>query len=309
VIAEDERNDARIITPASQGGWGVDGMWSDDFHHTTRVALTHQREAHFVNYSGALAEWLETLRHGWYFHGQYFRSWKRERGTPVGDLPPEKFVLCISNHDQVGNRPLGDRVSEVIAPEAYRALSMLLCLSPYTPLLFMGQEWATASPFPYFTDLPGEVGANMAEHRRQEFLRHGAVYSEELLARMPDPQSENTFRSAKLDWNEREHPAHRCVLALYRECLRLRASHLIFQSPPRFRWTVEKVRDAAIALHWTEPANGEWLLIASVVNAASLEPSDPAGWDLVVSSNDARFGGERGRELTAPGATLWRKVK
>jgi maltooligosyltrehalose trehalohydrolase len=171
VIAEDDRNDAQIISAVDDGGWGADGMWSDDFHHTMRVALTGQKEAHFANYTGALDEWVETLREGWLYRGQFFGSWKRGRGTPAAHLAPEKFVLCISNHDQVGNRPLGDRLSDVVAPETYRAMSMLLCLVPYTPLLFMGQEWAAATPFPYFTDLPGDVGANMAESRRNEFRR------------------------------------------------------------------------------------------------------------------------------------------
>ena len=305
VIAEDDRNDARIIAPAAEGGWGVDGMWSDDFHHVMRVALTHQREAHFANYSGAVDEWIATLREGWFYHGQFFRTWKRERGTPAMHLPPEKFVLCVSNHDQIGNRPLGDRLNEVISPEAYRAVSMLLCLSPYTPMLFMGQEWATRTPFPFFTDHPGDVGKNMAANRLKEFQSRGALYSPEMLSRMPDPQSEKTFRAAKLDWHERELPAHRNVLALYRECLKLRAAHPIFQSPPRDRWSVEKLRDAAVALRWRDPT-GDWLLIVSVVSAASLEPADAATWDLVLSSNERRFGGDVGGERSGPGATLWR---
>jgi maltooligosyltrehalose trehalohydrolase len=305
VIAEDERNDASIITPAEESGWGVDGMWSDDFHHVMRVALTRQREAHFANYSGAIDEWVATLREGWFYHGQFFRTWKRERGNPAAHLPPEKFVLCISNHDQVGNRPLGDRLSDIVSPEAYRAVSVLLCLSPYTPLLFMGQEWAARTPFPFFTDHPGEVGANMAVNRLKEFQQRGAAYSPDVLAQMPDPQAEKTFNAAKLDWSEREHPAHRGVLALYRECLKLRTAHEIFQSAPRERWSVEKLRDAAIAIRWRDPA-GDWLLMVSVVAAASLEPPQSATWELVLSSNDRRFGGDVGRERTGPGATLWR---
>lgn len=307
VIAEDERNDATIITPAEAGGWGVDGMWSDDFHHTLRVALTHQRETFFANYTGTIDEWVTTLRMGWLYHGQYFRTWKRERGTPAGHLGPEQFVLCISNHDQVGNRPLGDRLSEAVSPEAYRAVSMLLCLSPYTPMLFMGQEWAARTPFPFFTDLPGEVGENLARSRLREFRERGALYSAEMLAQMPDPQAPSTFQAAKLNWTEREQPEHRCILALYRECLRLRATHPIFQSPSRDRWSVDKLRDTTLALHWRDRA-GEWLLTVSVVTAATLEPAGPGEWELVLSSNDRRFGGEAGRESVGPGATLWRKL-
>ena len=327
VIAEDERNDARIITPAQPddpprgagrpagstgsgraepGGWGVDGMWSDDFHHTVRVALTHQRQAHFASYTGTIDEWVTALRDGWLYQGQWFRSWNRERGTPAAHLPPERLVLCISNHDQVGNRPLGDRLSDVVSPAAYRAVSMLLCLVPHTPLLFMGQEWAARTPFPFFTDQPGDVGRNLAHHRLAEFRERGAVYPPDVLARMPDPQAERTFRSAKLDWREREQASHRGVLALYRESLRLRAAHPIFQSPPKSCWSVEKLRDAALALRW-QGEGAEWLMITSIVPAASLEPADAELWELVLASNERRFAGGPGDRKTGPGTTLWQR--
>jgi maltooligosyltrehalose trehalohydrolase len=300
-VAEDERNDARIVTPAEAGGWGVDGMWADDFHHVVRVALTRQREAHFANYSGAWSEWLETLREGWFYRGQFFRTWKRERGTPAGHLPPEKFVFCISNHDQVGNRPLGDRLSAVVTPEVYRAVSMLLCFSPYTPLLFMGQEWAARSPFPFFTDHPGEVGANMAMHRRNEFKHYGAAYSPEVLSRMPDPQHETTFRSAKLDWAECEQPAHAAVLALYRECLRRRAAEPLFHAAERGDWTVQTLPGERLALRWRDG----WQLVLALSPGVRLEP-DESEWELVLSSNEQRFGGAENSERLGPGATLWR---
>jgi maltooligosyltrehalose trehalohydrolase len=307
VIAEDERNDAKIITPSAEGGWGADGVWSDDFHHTMWVALTRQRHAHFANYAGTIDEWVETLRDGWFYRGQYFRSWKRERGSPAAHLPPEKFVFCISNHDQVGNRPLGDRLSDLVTPEIYRAVSMLLCLAPYTPMLFMGQEWAASTPFPFFTDLPADIGDNLAQNRIAEFRERGANYPPEMLALMPDPQGVATFRSAKLNWAERDQPAHRGVLALYRECLHLRARHAIFQSPGRGQWSVEKLRDAVLMLRWRDAAC-EWLLLLSVVSTTTLEPHDDEGWERLTSSNEQRFGGLPGREITGPGATLWRRA-
>lgn len=303
-IAEDDRNEAKIITPEDAGGWGVDGMWSDDFHHTMRVALTGQREAHFANYSGMIDEWVETLRDGWFYRGQHFPSWKRERGTKAGHLPPEKFVLCTSNHDQVGNRPLGDRLNAAVSPAMYRAISMLGCLVPYTPLLFMGQEWAARTPFPYFCELPGDVGAAMATNRLSEFERNGANYPREVLARMPDPQAESTFRSAKLDWSERDRPEHAGVLALYRECLRLRAAHPIFQSAPRTDWSVEKRSNTALQLDWRE-AGGGWRLIVDLASDGSVSAPEGA-WRLVRSSNEARFGGAPAAERSTPGATLWR---
>jgi maltooligosyltrehalose trehalohydrolase len=305
IVAEDDRNDARLITPGEEGGWGLDGMWSDDFHHTMRVAVTGEREAHFANYTGTLDEWVQSLREGWLFSGQHFPSWKRARGTPAAHVPPERLVLCTSNHDQVGNRPLGDRLSMLVAPDVYRAVSMLGCLQPYTPLLFMGQEWAAQTPFPYFCDLPGDVGSSMAENRKNEFKHYGATYTADVLARMPDPQAESTFRFAKLDWGERERPMQSGVLALYRAALRLRAEHEIFQSAPRSEWAVEKQGTDAVAITWRD-ARCLWRMILSVAAGASLQPPEAQRWTLVLSSNEERFGGAEAAVASGPGAALWR---
>lgn len=304
-IAEDERNDAKIVMPAAEGGWGVDAMWADDFHHTVRVAAAADRHAHFVNYRGGLDEWVATLRDGWLYHGQTYPSWRRPRGTDGSRLPPERFVYCISNHDQAGNRPMGDRLHEAVSPECYRAVSVFLCLCPYTPMLFMGQEWAASSPFPFFTDFPGELGGRMAGYRIKEFESRQAGYTPELLARMPNPQSEATVQSAKLRWEERKEPAHEGVLALYRECLRLRAAHAIFQNPPRTEWSVERVGDEAIALHWRNRKE-EWLMIVSLKPGVhGYEASGGRGiWEVVLDSNERRFGGMREPDESTPAPIL-----
>ncbi len=322
VIGEDERNDASAMAPQRDDGWELDGVWSDDLHHTIRVALTRQREAHFGSYEGTSAEWLATLREGWFFRGQLFPQWNRPRGTPGMHLPPERFVFCISNHDQVGNRPLGDRLHDVISPEAYRAVSMLLCLTPYTPLLFMGQEWAASSPFPYFTDHPGEIGEKIRFGRLKEYSEKNAVYGDDVIARMPDPQDETTFTSAKLKWAEREGVPHAGVLALYRACLRLRTNEPIFQSAPRDRWSVVEAGKGVIALRWRDER--DWLLLfslaspdAQLVELDTIRPRTGKHWQLVLASNEERFGGPGVREATggesgipllvSPGAMLLRE--
>ncbi|PTX99092.1 malto-oligosyltrehalose trehalohydrolase [Opitutus sp. ER46] len=323
VIGEDERNDAAAITPRTDGGWGLDAVWSDDFHHTIRVALTRQQEAHFGSYSGTPEEWATTLRDGWLYSGQHYRQWNAPRGTPAAHVPPERFVFCISNHDQVGNRPLGERLHQVISPEAYRAVSMLLCLGPYTPMLFMGQEWAARAPFPYFTDQPGEIGATIRAGRLKEFRERKAVYPDDVLARMPDPQAEATFRGAKLDWGERKAPGHRETLRLYRACLRLRAEHLVFQSADRDLWRVEQLGDV-LAIRWGDPEQ-DWLLLfalttpdARIVDDAFARPRAGRRWRLVLASNETRFGGAGAQEATggengelvlgSPGAMLLRET-
>lgn len=304
VIGEDERNEAEVIDDRVNGGWGLDAVWADDFHHTMRVALTHQREAHFGSYRGTIEEWLRTLRQGWLFNGQVFPQWNRPRGSRAEHLRPEKFVFCISNHDQVGNRPLGDRLHDVVSPEAYRALSMLLCLSPYTPMLFMGQEWAASTPFPYFTDHPGEIGQNISTGRLKEFREKNAVYGDDVIARMPNPQAESTFAAAKLRWDERDQPAHASVLSLYRECLRLRAGEPIFQSAARDLWRVEQLGPAVIGIRWGA-SDHDWLLLFSlaspdeqIIDPGLVQLRMGRHWRLVLASNEERFGGAGVREAT-----------
>jgi maltooligosyltrehalose trehalohydrolase len=325
IIAEDERNDAGLITPESRQGRGVDAVWSDDFHHTVRVALTGQQEGHFKSYAGSIDEWVRTLAQGWFYDGRFFPHWNRPRGTPAGHIPPERFVFCISNHDQVGNRPLGDRLHQAVTAEAYRAVSMLLCLVPYTPMLFMGQEWAAGTPFPYFTDLPGDTGRNMRENRLKEFKHYGAHYDEDTLANMPDPKDRDAFVSAKLDWDEHGREGHAEVLSLYRECLRLRAGESLFQSPPRDRWSAGRIADRFLGLRWRH-VDGDWLLITGIAGEAILLPLEEPfletrpgrHWRPVLASNEPRFGGspsraawresDRGFHLRLPGSVLLRET-
>ncbi len=324
VNAEDDRNEARVISPEAEGGWGLDAVWADDFHHTVRVALTRQQEAHFASFTGELAECVRTLREGWLYEGQVAPHRGASRGTPAGGRPPERFVHCISNHDQVGNRPLGERLHDSVSPEAYRALSMLLCLTPYTPLLFMGQEWAAGAPFLFFTDHPPEVGAGIAEGRRREFAHYGARYDARTLARMPDPQDEATFLASRLDWEERGLAHHAEVLALYQACLGHRARHHVFQNPPRERWQVEQVSDNVLGLRWRE-AEGDWLLLVGLAPGRSAVPMQGLAerargrsWRVALYSNDAAFGGDAGRGATSfeggrvvfstPGALLLREA-
>ena len=225
-IAEDERNLAKVITPKPDG-IGIDAAWADDFHHVVKVALTNERFAHFRSYEGTPKELIETVENGWLFRGQIYPQWKKPRGTECSHLPPEKFVYCISNHDQVGNRPLGERLNRLVSPEAYAAASALLCLLPYTPMLWMGQEWATSSMFCFFTDHAGEIGRNVSKGRLKEFEHYGADFGEDILRCMPDPQDPNTFYNSKLNWAELDQRTHQRVLELYKRCLEFRRAVLI----------------------------------------------------------------------------------
>jgi maltooligosyltrehalose trehalohydrolase len=220
LIAEDERNLAGLVNTVESEGF--DALWADDFHHSLRVALTGDSHSHFASFRGTPEELADVLNHGWLYRGQEYPHWKRPRGSPASHLPPAAFVHCLSNHDQVGNRPLGQRLHAVSSMAAYRAASALLCLTPYIPMLFMGQEWATASPFYFFTDHRREFGESIVAGRRREFAMYGCNYDSQVLDRMPDPQDAQTFQDSKLGWSESNQPGHAEVLNLYRRCLQLR---------------------------------------------------------------------------------------
>ncbi len=230
VIAEDMRNLAHLVKPeaGSDGehpgtpGWGVDAVWSDDFHHQMRVALAGDRDAWFGDFDGTTDDIATTLSNGWFYSGQVAPHFARARGTDSTGVPMSRFVVFLQNHDQAGNRAMGDRLHHAIDPAAFRAASVLLLLAPETPLLFMGQEWAASSPFRYFTDHHPELGRAVTEGRRREF-RHFAAFSDPAAsASIPDPQAWETFATSRLDWEERSHEPHAGVLRLHRSLLRLR---------------------------------------------------------------------------------------
>ena len=289
-IAEDCRNDARMLTPKEAGGMGFDAVWADDFHHITRVAQTREKEGYFRNYRGTLDELVDSLQHGWLYRGQISPVTGKKRGTDASHLPPSKFLHCIANHDQVGNRALGERPTTVMSPEAYRALSALLCLAPFTPMLFMGQEWGASTPFLYFTDHHRELGKLVTEGRRREFASFAAFNDPESRKRIPDPQAEKTFLDSKLKWEE----AAGGILDLYRECLRIRRDYPELRPEEAGKWEcrqisnhVGAVRIEGFLLVFILAGNGSVELKGNLF----LEPGQGRRWQMLVDSNDRRFGG------------------
>ena len=294
VIGEDDRNLDRLIVPRSEGGYGLDGLWADDFHHVVRVAVHPERVGHFKSYTGTTRELADTLQHGWLFRGQNFPMWDRPRGTACDHCRPDQFVFCISNHDQVGNRPLGERLHLLTSPEAYRAASALLCLQPYTPMLFMGQEWGASSPFCFFSDHSGEIGRNITKGRRMEFQKSSAHYPDEVLEKMPDPQSLQTFNDSKLRWDEIDRPEHAPLLRLYQTCLKLRLTDPTLKRRARENWEVQALDEEVVALRYLGQGDERLLLFCPApgpVRPRTLDSFGP-GWKLLLSTNESRFGGD-----------------
>ena len=318
VFAEDERNEANLATPQGQGGVGLDGLWADDFHHSVRVAVTGEQESYLQNFTGTSTELADTLTNGWHYRGQPTVIHEEPRGTGCAHLPVHSFCYCISNHDQVGNRAFGERLSVTCSPEAYRAASALLCLAPYTPLIFQGQEWAASTPFLFFTDHNEELGRLITAGRRREFKGFAAFTDEASITRIPDPQAEETFRNSKLNWDEAEAEAgspHAGVLALYQEALRLRRDDLALRSRARCNWQVMPFGESCVSMIFTAEEAGEIAMVLfSLVGKESAilglmgstrSNGEPLpSFRCILSSNETRFGGNGAPEFDSREQTV-----
>ncbi len=281
LVAEDERNAVTVIEDESKKGWNFDAAWADDFHHDIRVSQDPSRDRYFEAFTGSASEIAETVEHGWLHRGRPIPPAGIARGTECRHVAPEKFVYCISNHDQIGNRPLADRFHHAISPTAYRAVSLFFCLLPYTPLLFMGQEWAASSPFHFFTDFEGELGIKMAEYRRKEFARLGLEVPKDRKNEVIDPQTEEAFAKSKLDWEELGREPYRSTFTFYKRALALRKELHLEGNPGRTRWRVQSAGDVVL-LSYTLPGRVVDVIFA-VKRARDLQM--PAGKTLFCSSD------------------------
>ena len=266
IFAEDHRNLASIVEAPERGGWGLDGIWADDFHHVIRRRLAGDSDGYYQDYSGSIEELTRTLTQGWLFTGQHSKYGGRRRGTDPSAIPMHKFVVCLQNHDQIGNRPTGDRLHHTVDAASWRATSTLLLTAPMTPLLFMGQEWAASSPFQFFTDLEPGLGTLVTEGRRREFKDFPGFSDPAARALVPDPQDRATFERSRLDWSERTLPVHERCLALYTELLRLRSTHGAFAASPAMRGEAEAIGDDVVVMR-REDEGARFLVVVRLAGA------------------------------------------
>lgn len=221
LIAESDLNDPTLITPQSDGGYGLDAQWSDDFHHAVHVALTGETTGYYADFE-PLSALAKVCERG-FFHDGTFSSFRgRDHGVPIDleHMPTWRLVVCNQNHDQIGNRATGDRLTEHLDEHQLGCAALLTLAGPFTPMLFMGEEWGASTPFQFFTSHPEpDLGKATAVGRIEEFARMGwdpAV--------VPDPQDAETYRRSKLDWDEAEHDRHTRLLDRYRRLTALRRS-------------------------------------------------------------------------------------
>jgi maltooligosyltrehalose trehalohydrolase len=228
LIAESDLNDPKLITGREAGGYGLQAQWDDDVHHALHALLTGERQGYYADF-GSL-ECLETVLEGAFFHAGTWSSFRRRvHGRPVDrhTMPGHRFVAYLQDHDQIGNRALGDRLSAMISPGLLKVGATLLFTAPFTPMLFMGEEWAAGTPWQFFTSHPEpELAAAVRTGRRREFGSHGWAEAD-----VPDPQDPATFERSKLDWSELGKPGHAEILQMYKRLIALRRSRAELSDP------------------------------------------------------------------------------
>jgi maltooligosyltrehalose trehalohydrolase len=219
LIAESDQNDPRLVRSRDAGGYGLTAQWDDDIHHALHALLTGERQGYYADF-GTLATLAKAWTGAFVHDGTYssFRGHRHGRRIDRGATPAYRFVAFLQDHDQVGNRASGERLSQLLPPALLKVGAGLLLTSPFTPMLWMGEEWGASTPWRFFTSHPEpELAASVARGRREEFASHGWNTDD-----VPDPQDPETFRRSKLDWSEVDGDGHRDVLHWYRRLIMLR---------------------------------------------------------------------------------------
>jgi len=297
VVAENEAQESRLVRPHGRGGYGMDGLWNDDFHHSAMVALTGRNEAYYTDYLGRPQELISALKWGYLYQGQYHTWRKRRRGSPSFGIPPAAFVTFIQNHDQIANSGRGQRCHELTSPGRYRAVTALLLLAPGTPMLFQGQEFAASSPFLYFADHEPGLARLVRRGRHESLAKFRSLAAPEMSALLPDPAGPETFARSKLDLGERAR--HAAVYDMHRDLLRLRREDAVFSEQRAGALDGAVLGDEAFVLRFFGADGDDRLLVVNLGVDLRLSPAPepllapPEGmvWEVLWSSEDPRYGG------------------
>lgn len=302
LVNENEPQDIKLVEPIERGGYGMDSLWNDDFHHAARVALTGRDEAYYTDYHGSPQEFISAAKYGYLYQGQRYKWQQKRRGTPSLHVHPAHFVTFTQNHDQVANSLLGRRIHEVAAPGVLRAVTALHLLGPGTPMLFMGQEFAASAPFLYFADHKPELAAQVAKGRRSFVEQFPSIscLGEQLDEILAQPDAEKTFLRCKLDHAERAKNAH--IWRFHKDLLALRRRDPVF-ARPYFRGVDGAVLGAAAFVlrffHETDDAQDR-LMVVNLLTDLHLDPAPepllapPAGrlWRTLWTSEAPEYGGQ-----------------
>jgi maltooligosyltrehalose trehalohydrolase len=298
LIAESDLNDPVLVTPREAGGYGLDGQWSDDFHHALHVALTGETTGYYADFE-PLSSLAKVCEKGFFHDGTWssFRGRAHGKTVDTEHTPTWRLVVCSQNHDQIGNRARGDRLTEHLDDDQLACAALLTLCGPFTPMLFMGEEWAASTPFQFFTSHPEpDLGLATAEGRIEEFARMGwdpAV--------VPDPQDPATFERSKLDWSELEEGRHAVLLDVYRRLAALRRS-LPELTDPAFSSLTATADEATRVFTLRRSA----LMIA--VNFSDVPATVPATGELLFTTPTPATLHDRALDLPAHAGALLRRT-
>ncbi|MFY9733469.1 MAG: malto-oligosyltrehalose trehalohydrolase [Candidatus Acidiferrales bacterium] len=290
LIPEDNRNDARVVKSPEIGGWGFDSVWNDDFHHSLHVLVTGERDGYYEDFCG-VDDLAGAYREGFLYSGRYSKYRRKRYGSSSKHIPAERFVVFSQNHDQVGNRRDGDRLSQSLSFEQLKLAAGTVLLSPYIPMLFMGEEYAEPAPFQYFVshEDPALIEA-VREGRKKEFAEFGWAGD------IPDPQSEATFLGCKLRWDLQTEGPHRILWNFYRELLRLRRDVLPLANIDKEAMEVTPLPDQKVLSVRRWDAGLQILIIHHFDQTPrNVNMRIPTGsWRPILDSNEERWGGKGG---------------
>ena len=306
LVAENEPQDVKLVRPSDQGGYGMDALWNDDFHHSAMVALTGRNQAYYTDYLGAPQEFISAAKWGYLFQGQRYKHQKKRRGTPSLDLKPSAFVTFMQNHDQIANAAGGLRCQNLTSPGRYKAMTALMLLGPGTPMLFQGQEFAASGSFHYFADHEKGLAGKVHQGRIEFLQQFQSLDAPDMKPLLPDPSDPALFRQSKLDTSERQR--HAGIYALHRDLIKLRREDPVFRAQ-RHRGLDGAVLgpDAFVLRFFGE--NGDDRLV--VVNFGLdlhldpapeplLAPPESMRWKIIWSSENPKYGGSGTPPIDTP---------
>jgi len=304
IVAENEPQNTRLVRSVAEGGYGLDALWNDDFHHSASVALTGRAEAYYSDTRGEPQEFISAAKYGYLFQGQQYRWQRQRRGSPAWGLPPSAFVAFLQNHDQIANSIRGQRGHELTSPGRWRAMTALLLLQPATPMLFQGQEFSASAPFLYFADFEPDLAAAVRDGRGDFLAQFPSIAETRRRGGLPDPGALETFEQCRLDLDERR--SHAAAYALHADLLRIRREDPAFAAPQPNGVDGAVLSASAFVLRFFTADHREDRLL--VVNLGAelqresfaeplLAPPPGTDWQIRWSSEDAAYDGPGMAEL------------
>ncbi|MGV3601659.1 MAG: malto-oligosyltrehalose trehalohydrolase [Dyadobacter fermentans] len=289
LIVEMDLNDTRYVKPAETGGYGMDAQWIDEFHHALRVSSGQERSGYYSDFEG-VASLAKSFRDAYVFDGIYSDHRKRKFGMKAEGIPGGQFIVFSQNHDHIGNRMLGERTSQLVSAEMQKLLAGAVFVSPFVPLLFMGEEWAEPNPFQYFVShTEKELADAVRKGRKAEFA---AFHAE---GEAPDPVAESTFENSRVQWHLLREEPHRTMLAYYRKWIALRKSEQVFRECDRNGLSVEvaEEKELIIIQRVWERQHLVAFLNFSKAPQEGLLPYEHLSWKKLIASSDPDWNGPR----------------